>query len=75
MTPKMTTALSREFRRYSRQDDAYCHDVVSMECSIDELEVFEMIRHINDPEHPLTLEQLNVAAISLIRVDDAKNTG
>lgn len=25
---------------------------------IDALEVYEMIRHINDPEHPLTLEQL-----------------
>ena len=24
----------------------------------DELEVFEIIRHINDPEHPLTLEQV-----------------
>ena len=41
----------------------------------DALEVFEMIRHINDPEHPLTLEQLNVASLSLINVDDAKNTG
>jgi hypothetical protein len=42
---------------------------------IDELEVFEIIRHINDPEHPLTLEQLNVAAMDLIKVDNAHNSG
>jgi metal-sulfur cluster biosynthetic enzyme len=32
-----------------------------------------MIRHINDPEHPLTLEQLNVAQLKLIKVDHSKN--
>ena len=36
----------------------------------DSLEVFEMIRHINDPEHPLTLEQLNVVSHKLITVDN-----
>lgn len=30
----------------------------------------ELIRHINDPEHPLTLEQLNVAQLALVRVND-----
>lgn len=25
----------------------------------------EMIRHLNDPEHPLTLEQLNVLTVSV----------
>ena len=29
-----------------------------------------MIRNINDPEHPLTLEQLNVVSARLISVDD-----
>jgi metal-sulfur cluster biosynthetic enzyme len=33
--------------------------------------VAELIRHINDPEHPLTLEQLNVAQEACIAVDDA----
>lgn len=33
-------------------------------------EIFEIIRHINDPEHPLTLEQLNVAQLENIHVDD-----
>ena len=39
---------------------------------LDELEVFEMIRGIKDPEHPHTLEQLRVVRRSLIRVDDAR---
>mmetsp|Transcript_27273 Transcript_27273/g.69432 ORF Transcript_27273/g.69432 Transcript_27273/m.69432 type:complete len:184 (-) Transcript_27273:396-947(-) len=39
---------------------------------IDELEVFEHIRDITDPEHPYTLEQLNVVEEKLISVDDSK---
>lgn len=46
-------------------DDSGTHE------TIDELEVFELIRHVNDPEHPLTLEQLHVASLDLVRVDDA----
>ena len=37
-------------------------------------EVFECIRHLNDPEHPLTLEQLNVVTIDNIFVNDEDNT-
>ena len=37
----------------------------------DALEVFDLVRSINDPEHPLTLEQLNVTQLALISVDDA----
>ena len=37
-------------------------------------EVFEHIRHLNDPEHPLTLEQLNVVSIENISVSDPGNT-
>ncbi|RZC37888.1 MIP18 family protein [Asbolus verrucosus] len=40
----------------------------------DAREVFDLIRDINDPEHPLTLEQLHVVQEDLIEVDDAKNT-
>ena len=32
-----------------------------------------LIRSINDPEHPLTLEQLNVVEQSLVEVDDTNN--
>ncbi|RLN50658.1 hypothetical protein BBJ28_00019891, partial [Nothophytophthora sp. Chile5] len=31
----------------------------------------ETLRHINDPEHPLTLEQLKVMSLENIHVDDA----
>ena len=37
-------------------------------------EVFEHIRHLNDPEHPLTLEQLNVVSVQNITVNDIGNT-
>src|SRR3989338_3431257 len=37
---------------------------------IDALEVFDLLKDINDPEHPLTLEQLNVVQLQLISVDD-----
>jgi metal-sulfur cluster biosynthetic enzyme len=39
--------------------------------AIDAWEVFEHIRHVADPEHPLTLEQLDVVAPERITVDDA----
>eukprot|EP01023_Acetabularia_acetabulum_P020166 TRINITY_DN203_c0_g2_i1.p2 TRINITY_DN203_c0_g2~~TRINITY_DN203_c0_g2_i1.p2 ORF type:complete len:163 (+),score=20.32 TRINITY_DN203_c0_g2_i1:142-630(+) len=39
---------------------------------IDTLEVFEHIRDITDPEHPYTLEQLNVVSEDQINVDDEK---
>jgi metal-sulfur cluster biosynthetic enzyme len=37
-------------------------------------EIFHYIRKLNDPEHPLTLEQLNVVNLEHIYVNDAKNT-
>jgi metal-sulfur cluster biosynthetic enzyme len=36
-------------------------------------EVFHYIRKLNDPEHPLTLEQLNVVNLDHIHVDDEGN--
>ncbi|PIA17490.1 hypothetical protein COEREDRAFT_41037 [Coemansia reversa NRRL 1564] len=38
---------------------------------IDAKEVYDQIRKINDPEHPLTLEQLRVINCEHITVDDA----
>lgn len=35
-------------------------------------EVFQIIRNIQDPEHPLTLEQLNVVRLELVEVVDLK---
>jgi len=34
--------------------------------------VFDLIRNIEDPEHPLTLEQLRVVTIDQIKVNPAK---
>ena len=45
------------------------NDVESID-EIDNSEVFEHIRHLNDPEHPLTLEQLNVVSRSNIFIRD-----
>lgn len=39
----------------------------------DSREVFDLIRSIRDPEHPLTLEQLNVVSEEQCEVDDAGN--
>ena len=39
---------------------------------IDSEEIFEHIRDITDPEHPYTLEQLNVVTDESIVVDDSK---
>jgi hypothetical protein len=41
----------------------------------DEEEVFDMIRSINDPEHPLTLEQLNVVNLQDVKVVDQLDIG
>ncbi|KAF1760167.1 hypothetical protein GCK72_008413 [Caenorhabditis remanei] len=40
----------------------------SVEDPIDSWEIFDLIRDINDPEHPYTLEQLNVVQEELIKV-------
>ena len=45
----------------------------SIEDPVDVREIFDLIRDINDPEHPLTLEQLNVVTEEQITVDDKQN--
>lgn len=44
-----------------------------IEDAIDAEEIFDLIRSISDPEHPLTLEQLNVTQNEHIIVDNDKN--
>eukprot|EP00474_Spongospora_subterranea_P000353 CRZ00811.1 hypothetical protein [Spongospora subterranea] len=59
---------------YRRKDLSF-DDIAFVEENCDEIdseEIFDLIRDINDPEHPLTLEQLNVARRGDIIVDDAK---
>ena len=40
---------------------------------VDAAEVFELVRHVADPEHPLSLEQLHVVREELIDVKDPDN--
>ncbi|ROT70767.1 cytosolic iron-sulfur assembly component 2B isoform X5 [Penaeus vannamei] len=39
----------------------------------DSREIFDLIRNIRDPEHPLTLEELNVVEENQCEVSDAEN--
>ncbi|XP_050678481.1 MIP18 family protein galla-2 [Leptidea sinapis] len=39
----------------------------------DEREIFDLIRNISDPEHPLTLEELRVVEEGNIKVDNKDN--
>ncbi|XP_071784949.1 MIP18 family protein galla-2-like [Asterias amurensis] len=41
---------------------------------IDAREIFDLIRHINDPEHPLSLEDLNVVTHSQVEVNNGANS-
>lgn len=45
----------------------------NIEDPIDAEEIFDLIRSISDPEHPLTLEQLNVTQNEHITVDNENN--
>ncbi|KAL0858599.1 hypothetical protein ABMA27_012436 [Loxostege sticticalis] len=45
-----------------------------VEDEFDEREIFDLIRNINDPEHPLTLEELRVVEESNITVNNKDNT-
>ena len=51
-------------RKLSETD--YDNDYIDQ---IDEREVFDIIRNLQDPEHPLTLEELNVLDIESIKID------
>ncbi|KAI9352543.1 hypothetical protein DFJ73DRAFT_789822 [Zopfochytrium polystomum] len=58
---------SRSVRSTEADMDDSVEDVVDAE------EIFDLIRTINDPEHPLSLEQLHVTQLEHISVD-AKNS-
>jgi len=56
--------------RTSKREDNYDDDTPE---EIDNLEVFDHVRDITDPEHPYSLEQLNVVTEDSIYVDDSKS--
>lgn len=41
---------------------------------IDDREIFDLIRSINDPEHPLSLDELNVVEQMRVNVNDEEST-
>lgn len=45
----------------------------NIEDLMDEREIFDIIRNLQDPEHPLTLEELNVLDIDSVKLDNRKN--
>lgn len=49
----------------------YDEDIID---EFDSREVFDLIRNINDPEHPLTLEELRVVEEKNILIDNKENT-
>ncbi|XP_066148343.1 MIP18 family protein galla-2 [Euwallacea fornicatus] len=50
--------------------DEYDDSIVD---EFDQREIFDLIRNINDPEHPLTLEQLHVVQQDLITINNREN--
>ena len=63
-------AVSAQSRRHYALDElSGLADESSVE-PFDSQEVFELIRDIQDPEHPLTLEQLNVLECTNIHINN-----
>ncbi|KAL2715446.1 MIP18 family protein CG7949 [Vespula squamosa] len=62
---------------YKKVEDRQVTAAEEDEDIVDEFDAREvfgyLIRNINDPEHPLTLEELNVVEQNLIEVNDAEN--
>lgn len=62
---------------YKKSDDRTATENEEDDTVVDEFdqrEIFDLIRDINDPEHPLSLEQLHVVQEDLIKIDDGKNS-
>ncbi|GAA5884286.1 hypothetical protein JCM16303_002440 [Sporobolomyces ruberrimus] len=62
-------SLEEELSYGQAENDTYKVDDLE---EIDQDEIFDLIRSISDPEHPLTLEQLAVVSSSQITVNNGK---
>ncbi|KAJ8982673.1 hypothetical protein NQ317_017663 [Molorchus minor] len=65
-SPDIYNKSAERFHTAEEEDDSVVDE-------FDSREVFDLIRDINDPEHPLTLEQLHVVQEDLIRIDNNRN--
>lgn len=80
VNPEPTVYLAGDLLKGSNNQSIYCRTKEEKEAELNEemedpfdaLEVFQLIRHIRDPEHPLTLEELRVVTPDLINVDTQK---
>lgn len=54
---------------FGEYDDSLQEEIALKTEPLTENEVFNIIRHVNDPEHPLTLEQLRVVQEELIKLN------
>ena len=61
----LSAALDSPLRQFERQDLIDDVEEENEVDTFDSFEVFQTILHLNDPEHPLTLEQLKVITVSL----------
>ena len=52
----------------------YVHNSTNFESNKLSYIFIDLIRHINDPEHPLTLEELNVVQEDLICINNKENS-
>ncbi|CAN0907979.1 Protein AE7 [Linum grandiflorum] len=61
-------------KKERRQRPASVSDVDEYSAeAIDQLEVFDHVRDIKDPEHPYSLEELNVISEDAIEIDDKRS--
>lgn len=68
LNPSMDNPNPRIFAQTSHTQSLNFDDSVVDE--IDSFEIFELVKDINDPEHPVTLEQLNVVRPEHIYIKD-----
>ena len=59
----------RQIVHSEESDEDYDSTISDIEDPFTPREIFNLIKNINDPEHPLTLEQLNVVSEDLIKFE------
>lgn len=73
MTDRIENANPKLYKRIDTRLVTVEDENESFVDEFDAREVFDLIRNINDPEHPVTLEELNVVKQDLIEVDNERN--
>jgi len=59
----------QRFSKQSEREITKAEENDDVEDPIDEREIFDLLRDINDPEHPMSLEELNVIQMDNIEID------